>query len=316
MRRMMRRLHVTLFRYESPWWGACCGLAATTESRNQPQGRKKLCERGTPPAGTPVFRDGLGGGGGPDGDALEAPGPPIDQRASTMWVACSVGTFSVTRKPRPGRSMPANRDSPWPRTTGDCARCNSSIAPASRYWRTVETPPPIFTSRSPAAALAWASAASIPSVTKWKVVPPSITIGARAWCVRMNVGAWYGGLSPHQPFQSGPPQSSPAGPNILRPRMKAPKPSAAALAKRSSIPPSFPTIDRKARVGKNQFINSWPRLPSGYSRLWAGPAPKPSMDTPKPATRTLPMGPPFDCELAKLSSALLDDATADVTRKA
>src|SRR5271170_2741985 len=173
MRRMMRRLHVTLFRYESPWWGACCGLAATTESRNQPQGRKKLCERGTPPAGTPVFRDGLRAR--PDGDALEAPGPPIDQRASTMWVACSVGTFSVTRKPRPGRSMPANRDSPRPRTTGDSARCNSSIAPASRYWRIVETPPPIFTSRSPAAALAWASAASIPSVTKWKVVPPSIT---------------------------------------------------------------------------------------------------------------------------------------------
>ena len=52
--------------------------------------------------------------------------------------------------------MSANRDSPRPRTTGDSARCISSIAPASRYWRTVETPPPIFTSRSPAAALAWA----------------------------------------------------------------------------------------------------------------------------------------------------------------
>jgi hypothetical protein len=29
-------------------------------------------------------------------------------------------------------------------TTGDSARCNSSIAPASRYWRIIETPPPIY----------------------------------------------------------------------------------------------------------------------------------------------------------------------------
>jgi large subunit ribosomal protein L19 len=42
----MRRLHVTLFRYESPLRGACCGLAATTESRNQPRGGKNLCETG------------------------------------------------------------------------------------------------------------------------------------------------------------------------------------------------------------------------------------------------------------------------------
>ena len=35
----------------------------------------------------------------------------------------------------------------------------------------------------------FASAASIPSVTKWKVVPPSITMGAREWWVRMKVGA-------------------------------------------------------------------------------------------------------------------------------
>jgi hypothetical protein len=52
-----------------------------------------------------------------------------------------------------------------------------------RYWRTVETPPQILTSR------ARSSAAWIPSVTKWNVVPPSITIGSRAWCVRTNVGA-------------------------------------------------------------------------------------------------------------------------------
>ena len=117
-------------------------------------------------------------------------------------------------------------------------------------------PPPIFTSRSPAAALAWASATSIPSVTKWKVVPPSITIGARAWWVRTKVGAWYGGLSPHQPFQSGPPQSSPAGPNILRPRMKAPKPSAVARAKRSSVPAVF-SDHRSKGPGREEPIHQF-----------------------------------------------------------
>ncbi|CEJ87927.1 hypothetical protein HYPGJ_31470 [Hyphomicrobium sp. GJ21] len=30
---------------------------------------------------------------------------------------------------------------------------------------------------------------SIPPVTKWNVVPPSITMGSRAWWVRIKVGA-------------------------------------------------------------------------------------------------------------------------------
>ena len=29
----------------------------------------------------------------------------------------------------------------------------------------------------------------MPPVTKWNVVPPSISIGSLAWWVRMNVGA-------------------------------------------------------------------------------------------------------------------------------
>ena len=52
--------------------------------------------------------------------------------------------------------------------------------PACRYCRTVETPPPILTSLSPAACFASLSASSIPPVTKWKVVPPSITSGSRS----------------------------------------------------------------------------------------------------------------------------------------
>lgn len=42
----------------------------------------------------------------------------------------------------------------------------------------------------PAAALAWRRADSMPSVTKWNVVPPCITMGLRGWRVRTNVGAW------------------------------------------------------------------------------------------------------------------------------
>jgi hypothetical protein len=34
-----------------------------------------------------------------------------------------------------------------------------------------------------------ANVASIPSVTKWNVVPPSMAIGARGWLVSTNTGA-------------------------------------------------------------------------------------------------------------------------------
>ena len=74
-------------------------------------------------------------------------------------------------------------------------------------------------SRSPAASTARAYAASKPSVTKWNVVPPSISMGSRSWWVTTKTGAWYGGFSPHHPRQSAshPIHSSTAGPNILRP---------------------------------------------------------------------------------------------------
>jgi DNA ligase D len=48
-------------------------------------------------------------------------------------------------------------------------------------------------SSSIAPALASSYAAAKPSVTKWNVVPPSSSIGSRAWWVRTNTGAWYGG---------------------------------------------------------------------------------------------------------------------------
>ena len=51
-------------------------------------------------------------------------------------------------------------------------------------------PPPMRTSLSPAACFARSSAASIPSVTKWKVVPPAISSGLRGWWVSTKTGTW------------------------------------------------------------------------------------------------------------------------------
>ena len=54
-----------------------------------------------------------------------------------------------------------------------------------------------------------------------------------------------GGVSPHQPFHCSSGHSPRTGPNMLRPRMKAPKPSMARWANLSSgpvSPSSFPSI--------------------------------------------------------------------------
>src|SRR5215216_5219909 len=53
-----------------------------------------------------------------------------------------------------------------PRMMGARCRRISSISPALRYWRSMSAPPLTITSCAPAAARAWAMAASIPSVTK------------------------------------------------------------------------------------------------------------------------------------------------------
>ena len=56
--------------------------------------------------------------------------------------------------------------------------------------RTVEGPPAMSMPSSPAVSRASAYAASKPWVTKWKLVPPSISIGSRAWWVSTKTGAW------------------------------------------------------------------------------------------------------------------------------
>ena len=65
----------------------------------------------------------------------------------------------------------------------------SSTTPAASAWRTVEAPPAISTPSPSAAALARSNATSKPSVTKWNVVPPLISIGSCGWWVRTNTGA-------------------------------------------------------------------------------------------------------------------------------
>ena len=57
-------------------------------------------------------------------------------------------------------------------------------------------PRPRCRHRAPGDRRACSKAASKPSVTKWNVVPPSSSIGSRAWWVRTKTGAWYGGSSP------------------------------------------------------------------------------------------------------------------------
>ena len=130
----------------------------------------------------------------------------------------------------------------------------------------------------------------MPSVTKWNVVPPAISIGACAWWVRTNTGWWYGGSGPHQPCHSSSPHSPRIGPNMLRPMIVAPTPSSPRAMKSSSrpvSPPSSPISARWLRVANAHACRRLPPTPSGCSRSWPGPAAKPSTDMAKLCTRSL-----------------------------
>jgi hypothetical protein len=62
-------------------------------------------------------------------------------------------------------------------------------------------PSPSRMSFPSAASRARASALSIPSVTKWNVVPPLIAKELRAWLASTKTGVRNGGSSLHHPFQ-------------------------------------------------------------------------------------------------------------------
>src|SRR5438067_1946292 len=191
------------------------------------------------------------------------PGASTDSTCSSF----TSPTFSNSRAPPPSR-------------IGTTETTISSSRPAARYCCATDAPPPRDISFSPAAARACSSADSIPSVTKWNVVPPSISSVSRRWLVRTKTGWWKGGLSPHQPFHDsshgpGPP------PNMFRPMMVAPAPprmSSANGVLAFTSPPSSPWLSRNALSGTSQPWSFSPPTPSGCSGDWSGPATKPSID--------------------------------------
>ena len=184
-------------------------------------------------------------------------------RRSRTWVTEADGANSthgpaVERRCRgPRTAVRRPRAAPGRRPRG----ARRAVRPAAYCW-TVAAPPPSRTCRSPAAARARSSAASIPSVTKWKVVPPAIGTGSRAWWVRTKTSWWNGGSSPHQPVQSSAPHGPRTGPNMLRPMIVAPMSSSPSALNR-----------RSTSVASGEKIHSCscsPPTPSGFSSPWRG----------------------------------------------
>ena len=159
---------------------------------------------------------------------------------------------------RPPRAGPGG----WPGGARRSGRCEGTGGSLPRHATT-------RTSRPTAAARACASAASMPSVTNRNSVPPAIRSSARGGWVNTKTGVWYGGSSPHQPFQLSSGQGPRTGPNMLRPRIQAPTPSKLSSAIWLSTPVSpfpCPCICRNTRVGKSHSISSGPLTPSGFWR--------------------------------------------------
>lgn len=134
------------------------------------------------------------------------------------------------------------------------------MRPSLRYCCTVSAPPAISTFRSPAAAFAWSRALWMPSVTKGKVVPPSLTRVGRGRWVRTETGVLKGGLSP----QNSSPKSY-----IVRPMTTAPvasNHSRISSESRFSSPPVMPWRCRQlARLWIHSKIGSAPS-PPGLSK--------------------------------------------------
>src|SRR5205814_2089043 len=95
------------------------------------------------------------------------------RRAKVKW-ATPLGVVTDSTVKRFSRlSRPSQRRTPRPRTIGTRTTCRWSIRSAARNWRTVLGPPPMRTSRPPAASRALASASAGLASTKWKVLPPA-----------------------------------------------------------------------------------------------------------------------------------------------
>src|SRR5580704_7053129 len=217
-------------------------------------------------------------------------------------------------------SRPSQRRTPRPSRIGTCTTWRVSMRSAATKSRTTVGPPPMRTSRSPAASRARSSASCGEASTKWNTVPPSISIDGRAWCVSTNTGVWNGGFGPHQPRHSSSVPTSVHGPvcapNLPRPMISAPNPSSIRSANEWStptVPPASPTIERQKRVAKYHSCRRWPAWPNGASNVRPSPVPNPSREIEKLWTRTWDMAASEalgDCDM-QLVAANLTEALAE-----
>jgi hypothetical protein len=98
-------------------------------------------------------------------------------------------------------------------------------------------------------------------------------IGARAWRVSTKTGVWYGGLSPHHPFQLSSGQEPRIGPNIFRPMIHAPtllNPRATNSSSAPVVPPSWPCIRRNVRVANAHSCIARPPTPRRIGEVLIG----------------------------------------------
>src|SRR5437764_5015018 len=122
------------------------------------------------------------------------------------WVTALGALTASTLKRSSSSWSPSHRRSPRPRTMGTIAMCMWSIRSAARNWRIVDGPPPIRTSRPPAASRAASRASAGLASMKRNVVPPFISIVGLGWWVRMNTGGMEGRVvaPPALPLLVGP----------------------------------------------------------------------------------------------------------------
>jgi hypothetical protein len=157
----------------------------------------------------------------------------------------------------------------------------SSTSFARRYSRTVAAPPPTRTSFPFAAARARSSAA-------WNAFGDEVErraalhdeVGARVVRQHEYRAVVHRLVAPPALPLEVRPRPAHRAEHVAAhdPRADVPKPSSARRLSTPRSPPSLPCIAWKNRVGKSHSMISVPRLPSGCSRLWSGPAAYPSSD--------------------------------------
>ena len=179
---------------------------------------------------------------------------------------------------RDGRSRPANSASPEPSSTGAIARCISSISPARRYCRIVATPPPTRTSRAarPRRRLLERGVDAVGDEVEGRA---ALHLERRARVVRQH----------EHRHVVGRVVAPPALPGVVGPRRRGSgrtccgrgsrrrcsrcRARRSRRRRRSCRRLAAEHALRNVRVGMNHSCSASPPTPSGFSRLWSGPAP-------------------------------------------